>query len=247
MAFSVPSAVAADADNIQIQLPASGDRDWGTNLRDLCFVKLANHDHSGSGKGKKLPAGSIAASSVTGAEILLNNDTYLKWKDSAGSAVNVMKLNATGGGTPDNRVEIDVDIDKLIMSNNVSLQADNAAGTVRSMAKLTSSDAFEFGDSNEGQLMRLQKETLADNQSATAVPDFAVLGTDESAFIMYSMDRGTDCQMGTLWIDQDNTNLIEECAGDSVGVTFTNNAGQLEYATTSTGTAVTAKFFVIRG
>ena len=89
---------------------------------------------------------------------------------------------------------------------------------------------------------------MADNVSATDVPDFAVLGTDESAFIYYQMVRGTGTvQFGTLMIDEDNTSVVEDFAGDDCGVTFTNVAGQLKYATTSTGTAVTAKFFVIRG
>ena len=79
------------------------------------------------------------------------------------------------------------------------------------------------------------------------MPDFAVLGTDESAFIFYSIDRGNDNQMGQLWIDEDNSNIIEECAGDDVGVTFSVVTGQLKYTTTSTGNAATIKMTVIRG
>lgn len=240
MSFSVPAAVSADSNNIQIQLPASGDRDWGTNLRDLAWVLLANHDHGTAG-GQPISGTSLSADSVTGAKILLDNAQYLRWKNSSAVATNVIRLAS------DDKIEVAVDVDLLIMSNNVALQGDESGGTARSMIKVTSSNALEVSDSNLGQIMRMQKETLADNVSATDVPDFAVLGTDESAFIFYSMDRGTDNQMGMLWIDEDNTHIIEDFAGDALGVTFTNVSGQLKYATTSTGTAVIAKFFVVRG
>ena len=111
MAFSVPSAVSADANNIQIQLPANGDRDWGTNLRDLAWVKLANHDHDTAG-GQPIAGGALAADSITGPKILLANNTYLRWKNAAASATDVIKLNAS------DKVEIAQDISLLVMVNN---------------------------------------------------------------------------------------------------------------------------------
>ena len=224
-----------------LTFPVNGEKNWDVWV-ETAIQALLDHDHSTNSKGEEISNAAIAADTITADKLLFNNNTYLRWKNSSAVATDVIKLNAS------DQVEVDPDIAKLILVNNTALQSDDVGGTARNLIHIDASDAVEISDANVGQIIRLQKETLADNtSSATDVPDFAVLGTDESAFIFYSIDRGNDNQMGQLWIDEDNSNIIEECAGDDVGVTFSVVTGQLKYTTTSTGNAATIKMTVIRG
>lgn len=277
MAFSTIPGL--DADDISIQLPASGDTDWATNLRDLAFKVIAQHDHSGSGSGQPISGTGLAADSVTGAKILLDNDQYLRWKNAGGTATNVIKLAA------DDKIELAQQIDVLNLSNNVSLTGRNAADSANiNVVKVNASDELEFGaiisalnlkqntyltgrnaadsgninlakidaqdrvDVKDGALVVGGSATLTDNTgSATTVPNVPTCSTDEMIFLIYKCVRNGDVEFGTVQFDQDGSNLVQERTGDSIGVTFTNSAGTLQYTTTSTGNNATLSYTLIKG
>lgn len=138
MAFSVIPGL--NADDISIQLPAQGDKDWAINLRDLAFKKIAEHDHSGSGKGQPITATGLANDSIVGTKILLDNGQYLRWDNAAGTATNVIRLAS------DDKVEIAQQVDVLTLSNNTYLTSRNAADNADiNLIKANASDNIELG------------------------------------------------------------------------------------------------------
>jgi hypothetical protein len=169
MAFSVIPGLAAD--DIEIQLPAQKDTDWAINLRDLAFKKIAQHDHSGSGNGQPLTGNSLSNNSVIGAKILLENDEYLRWKNTSAVATNVMKLAA------DNKIEIEQQIDKLIMGNNVYIQGRNQADSADiDIVRVNGGDRLEFGA--EIAAAKLKQDTYLTGRNAADSADINVAKVD---------------------------------------------------------------------
>ena len=290
-----------------LTFPVAGEKNWDVWIETLVQA-LLDHDHSSNEKGREVPGGALTDATVTADKLLLNNNTYIRWKDDQAATKDIIGVDT---------------------SNNLTL------GNVTMGASSDEGSKLVLGSGHQGSL-ELQKATLADGQSATSVPGFAVLASDEAAFVYYSITRsyndtfvdgdvtvGTDniastahgledlervrvsnsggalptglaidtdyyvilvdannfklassranavadtavditaasgggthtvesahCQMGTLMIDQDNVAIIEEYSGDDTGVTFTNNNGQLEYATTSTGQTAALRYMVVRG
>ena len=275
MAFTVIPGLAAD--DISIQLPAQGDTDWAVNLRELAFKKIAQHDHSGSGNGQPIAGSGLAADSIIGNKILLNNAEYLRWKNAAGTATDIIRFAA------DDKIELAQQIDLLNLSNNVSLTGRNAANSANidivkvdasddiafgaeiSAAKLkqntflTGRNAADDGDVNIAKIDSLDRvnlsdtlllggsDTLTDNTAVAAtVTNFPVPATDSFVFAMYKAVRNGDVEFGQLTIDADNASIVQERSGDSIGVTFSNDAGTLKYITTSTGFNVTLTYIVIK-
>lgn len=50
---------------LAITIPTNGTKNWGTVLRNSCWVKIAVHRHLGSGDGNQLITGSYSDYSVT--------------------------------------------------------------------------------------------------------------------------------------------------------------------------------------
>jgi hypothetical protein len=50
---------------LAITIPTNGQKNWGTVLRNSCWVKIADHRHLGSGDGHQLVTGSYTDYSVT--------------------------------------------------------------------------------------------------------------------------------------------------------------------------------------
>ena len=206
-----------------LTFPVAGEKNWDVWIETLVQA-LLDHDHSSNEKGREIPGGAITDATVTADKLLLNNNTYIRWKDDQAATKDIIGVDT---------------------SNNLTL------GNVTMGASSDEGSKLVLGSGHQGSL-ELQKATLADNQSATSVPGFAVLAADESAFMFYSIDRGTSCQMGSLWISNTDVStasaITEENVGEDAGVTFTvTDAGQLEYATTSTGTAASLRYMVVRG
>jgi hypothetical protein len=81
---------------LQITIPRARTRDWAVSIRNNCFQKIVEHDHSGvSGKGIQLATAAIAADAITGLKILLANDQYLRARNAADNAdVNIVKVSS---------------------------------------------------------------------------------------------------------------------------------------------------------
>lgn len=81
---------------LQIQVPTKGTTDWADTLQTQTFLKIAQHDHTGSGNGAKIGAGALSADAVSGAEIRLDNDEYLRGRNNADTAnINIIKVDTS--------------------------------------------------------------------------------------------------------------------------------------------------------
>ena len=169
----------------------------------------------------------------------MSNNTYITSTDQLGTGnVNIVRVN---GG---DRLEFGAEIAAAKLKQNTYLTGRNAAddGDVN-IAKVDSQDRVLLQDT----LYVKGTATLADNTSvAAAVPNLPTVSTDETIFMFFKIVRNGDVQFGQVIFDEDGTNLVQELTGDDVGVTFSNDAGTLDYTTTSTGNAATLTYTIIK-
>lgn len=83
--------------DLQLVIPEAGEKDWDVSIRDNCFQKIVDHDHTGaSGLGKKLSASAFAADALDFSVINGDNDQYLTARNAADSAdINIIKVNSS--------------------------------------------------------------------------------------------------------------------------------------------------------
>lgn len=83
--------------DLQLVIPEAGERDWDVSIRDNCFQKIVDHDHTGaSGLGKQLTSAAFADDAITFAKINGANDSYLTARNNADSAdINIIKVNTS--------------------------------------------------------------------------------------------------------------------------------------------------------
>lgn len=138
----MPYITLGESSELQIVIPTIGSTDWGDRLRTDTFLKIAQHDHSGSGNGSQLGTGSLAADSVTGAKIRLDNDEYLRSRNFANSAdINMIKIDTA------DKLVVNPEISGVVkLSNNIALQHRNAADSAYvSTITLNASDKIALG------------------------------------------------------------------------------------------------------
>jgi len=145
------------ASQLTIKVPVKGFTGWADTMRTDTFLKIAEHDHTGSGKGVQISTGAIATDSITGAKIRLDNNEYLKGRNAANNAnISIVKVNVS------DKLAFGADIANLDIINNVSIQFRNAANSAYVAAmKVNASDRIEFG----AQIAAL---SLTNNTYATA-------------------------------------------------------------------------------
>jgi hypothetical protein len=74
--------------------PVKKDTNWDGTV-DAALTAISGHDHTGGGKGAQINTSGLAADSVTGAKLRLDNAQYLRARNAAGSAdVNLLRLDA---------------------------------------------------------------------------------------------------------------------------------------------------------
>lgn len=129
------------ASQLQIVVPTNSTTGWGDTMRTSTFLKIAQHNHTGSGNGAQLGTGSLLADAVTGAKIRLDNDEYLKGRNNADSAnVNILKVDTNDD------LYIDAEISKLLLKNNTYMLArDNADSSNINLLKLDTNDDLIIG------------------------------------------------------------------------------------------------------
>lgn len=219
------------------------------------FQKIAEHDHTGSGKGKQIGTGAIVNDSVTGTKVRLDNQEYLRGRNFADSAnLNIVKVNAS------DLMEFGLTAENFNIKNNTYITGRNQADSANiDMFKIDGGDEINVGatitsatittltspTSNQTQINVTGSVALADNQSTTTAA-VITLASNESAKIAYKILRGTDVQTGTLEISENGDELFDEYVGDDTGVTFSLSSGVLQYATTSTGNAATLTYAIIK-
>lgn len=394
----MPFITLGTASELQIQVPTVGTTDWGDTLRTQTFLKIAQHDHTGSGNGANIAGGALAADSITGAKIRLDNNEFLKARNAGDTAnIDIIKVGTTDHlelGAPfknntyitardqadsadlniwkidgGDNLDFGTDISRLIMKHDTYIQADNSGGTPTNLLKLdtnndllidpeigklllkndtyvtarnnadsanvnvlkldtnddlaidpdisklnlknstyltgrnnadaadvnilrlNTSDKLELGpeiatvvkvsnnlalqhrnnaDSayidtikvNASDIIELGAEvdsiqtdtinrgatavTLTDNTSVAASAGVITLSTDEACTIEYRLVRNGSTQVGRLDFTDVDTIPAESYSGTDVGVTFSVNAGALEYTTTNTGFNASMYYTIIK-
>lgn len=251
------SQTLGSSSDLQLIIPEEGETNWAVSIRDNCFQKIVDHDHAGtSGTGKQLTGTSaITADTIDDTLVRLRNNQCLRARNAANSAdVNIIKITAS------DKVEICTDISKANMVNDTFITSRNNADSADiSIVKVDTSDKVILGSSNVStisgsaldvsgakQITSNNTVTLTDNTASPTSAGVITLGTDEWCKVLYKIVRNTDVQFGELWLDEDNSSVIEEFSGDDTGVTFSISSGALQYITTSTGNNATMTYFIIK-
>jgi len=84
--------LGTSGNDLTITIPSSGDTDWATSIRNLCFQVISDHKHEASGDGAKI-RGYLGISFT---DALIPNNTAVLARNAAGTGtVEVMKVNAS--------------------------------------------------------------------------------------------------------------------------------------------------------
>lgn len=57
---------------IELTLPTSGTRNWGSTLKSTTWTKISSHDHTQGGQGNQIPTAGIVDDAVTSAKLAPN-------------------------------------------------------------------------------------------------------------------------------------------------------------------------------
>ena len=234
----MPYITIGSTGQLQIQVPTPATTDWADTLKTQTFLKIAEHDHTGTGKGSQLGAGSILANAINGTKMRLSNDEYLRGRNQAGSAdINVVKV------TTSDKLQFGADIAVMDLVNNAYLRGrNNADNAYFNILKVLTTDQIEV---NASLLKYKDSVVLTDNTAVAADASIITLVAGETAKVEYQMIRNSVLQKGELSLIYPSA-ISESYTGTDLGVTFSMDTGVLKYESTSTGNNATIKFIVIK-
>jgi len=65
-------------EGLTIRIPALNTRNWEQVMREECFIRISEHDHSGNGRGRPLSVAAFPDNSISDIKILLRNEGPLQ-------------------------------------------------------------------------------------------------------------------------------------------------------------------------
>jgi hypothetical protein len=91
------SETLGTASQLQLIIPEALETDWATSIRDNCFQKIVEHDHTGSsGKGIQLTENSFADNAITFTKIRGANDEWFTARNFQNTGdINIVKVNTS--------------------------------------------------------------------------------------------------------------------------------------------------------
>lgn len=105
-------------DILYFKYPIAGTTLWASDIRDLLFLRLRDHDHSGNGLGKKLGPNAFDNDILDGSKFRLNNQQSLRSRNGAGNGdINILKVTAQ------DLLEIITPVQQLTLANGASIEA----------------------------------------------------------------------------------------------------------------------------
>jgi hypothetical protein len=143
----MPFITLGTSSQLQIKVPTRGSTGWDETMRTDTFLKIAQHNHTGSGNGEQLGTSAISADAITGAKIRLDNDEYLRGRNQADSAdKNIIKVNTSDElefGTTVGTIELQDDGLTIVDNgdNTKKIAFDAASITTSTTRTLTVPDA----------------------------------------------------------------------------------------------------------
>lgn len=123
---------------LDLDIPIEGITNWDETLLKETWINISEHDHSGGGKGKPIGGSSLEDDSISGTKICLNNNEYLRGKNTSGQClVNILKVDT------DNKVLLnEPKINCLQVDTTLSLN--NTATAVTSLLPLDTSIGYKI-------------------------------------------------------------------------------------------------------
>lgn len=145
-------------DQLQIRIPIQRSTGWAQELIEEFFQKVVEHDHSGNGKGVPLGAGALADNSVTNLSIRLNNNEFLRSRNTADDAdIDIVKVNTS------NEIELGASVVSLDISNNTTIGGDiSIAGNTTVVGK-SSSNTVNLSPLADPPTSPIEGDTYYDN------------------------------------------------------------------------------------
>lgn len=139
---------------------------------------------------------------------------------------------------------------KLRLDNDEELRALNFAGLADiNILKVNVDDRVEIYDVDNIQAKQIEADSvviLADNQVVPVSANIVTLSSTETAEIHYSLNRNSVLQEGVLKLDGSTDLLSEVFTGSDNGITFSLNAGTLEYVSTHTSITTELTYVIIK-
>jgi len=110
---------SSNTNTLLIVIPSRGELDWDQDIKNLCFIPISTHDHTGQGNGAQISTEALVDGSVTTPKIANNAITTDKIQDAAVTA-NKLNADVTGAGlTRDGSNALTVDIDESTLDFDI--------------------------------------------------------------------------------------------------------------------------------
>lgn len=172
------SEVLGTTSQLQLTIPTALETDWATTIRNNCFQKIVEHDHTGSaGMGTKLTGSAFENNTISGAKIRLNNNDYLRARNAADSGdKDMVKVNASDEiqfGTTIGTA--DFQDDGLTISDN----GDNTKKIALNASAITTGTTrtYTFPDVNDTLVTLTASQTLTNKTFTSPVLNGTLSGT----------------------------------------------------------------------
>ena len=94
----MPYIALGKSSELQLQVPTRGTTNWEEVLREQCFQKIVEHDHTGSGKGTTINEAALADDAVTDAKRADFISSGSKALVAAGSATDTTIVSGLSSG-----------------------------------------------------------------------------------------------------------------------------------------------------
>lgn len=92
----MPFINIGSGDDLILQIPTRRTQNWNDEFKNNFATVAAEHDHTGTGKGRKIATNAINDDAVNDLKILLQNDGYLRGRNFADDGnINIIKVNAS--------------------------------------------------------------------------------------------------------------------------------------------------------
>jgi len=85
--------IGNNGNELTLRVPARSTTDWANEFLNDFAIRVSEHDHTGGGRGAQLGAGSLASGSISGDNILFQNNEAIRFRDSNGVATDALVLN----------------------------------------------------------------------------------------------------------------------------------------------------------